>query len=146
MSNEGDANAPPAAAAAAAETPTDDDKIVVTSHVEQDAYPYGEPVDCWAMVSLKAPAYEPTERSAIDLVAVVDKSGSMSGEKMKLVKETMHFVVDQRKSKYWHGNSLRSTWGWRTRGDRANLADRERAPGVVDVEKCFDEAVQVVPS
>ncbi|XP_065845374.1 uncharacterized protein [Oscarella lobularis] len=99
MSNEGDVNAPPAAAAAAAaaETPTDDNKIVVTSHVEQDAYPYGESVDSWAMVSLKAPAYEPTERSAIDLVAVVDKSGSMSGEKMKLVKETMHFVVDQLK-------------------------------------------------
>eukprot|EP00118_Oscarella_pearsei_P016617 m.160683 g.160683 ORF g.160683 m.160683 type:complete len:582 (+) comp38777_c0_seq15:74-1819(+) len=95
MSEEESPSATSGAAAAAAGAPLD--KILLSADVEQDAYPFSSSVECWAMVSLRAPAYEPTERAAIDLVAVIDKSGSMSGEKIKLVKETLHFVVDQLK-------------------------------------------------
>jgi secreted protein with Ig-like and vWFA domain len=31
----------------------------------------------------------------LDLVAVLDKSGSMVGEKLALMKKTMNFIVDQ---------------------------------------------------
>jgi len=50
---------------------------------------------CWAVVSAKAPLYEPTARASIDLVAVIDRSGSMTGRKIAMVKEALLFVVDQ---------------------------------------------------
>ncbi|XP_062523654.1 uncharacterized protein LOC134198303 isoform X2 [Corticium candelabrum] len=87
-----------AAPAAAAPAPAPEcEKIVLSSEAEQDTYPFDSAAECWSMVSLKAPVYEPSERASIDLVAVVDKSGSMSGEKISLVRETLHFVVDQLK-------------------------------------------------
>jgi hypothetical protein len=73
------------------------EKIALNGQAEQETYPYDREVACWSMVSLQAPAFEPTERSNIDVVTVVDKSGSMSGEKIGLVRETLHFVVDQLK-------------------------------------------------
>jgi Mg-chelatase subunit ChlD len=77
------------------------EKIALNGQAEQETYPYDREVACWSMVSLQAPAFEPTERSNIDVVTVVDKSGSMSGEKIGLVRETLHFVVDQRESVYF---------------------------------------------
>ena len=74
------------------------EKIALSGQAEQEAYPYDQEAACWSMVSLQAPAFEPTERASIDIVTVVDKSGSMSGEKISLVRETLHFVVDQRES------------------------------------------------
>merc|ERR1719197_2195194 len=35
------------------------------------------------------------DRSPVVVVAVVDKSGSMSGEKMKSLKETLEFVISE---------------------------------------------------
>ena len=59
---------------------------------EFDAYPPDQEVVCWATVTLQAP-YRP--RVPVDIVAVIDKSRSMKGEKLDLVKKTLHFVVDQ---------------------------------------------------
>ena len=37
------------------------------------------------------------ERPGLDLVITIDKSGSMRGNKIKLVKETLIFIVDELK-------------------------------------------------
>ncbi len=50
---------------------------------------------CWAVANFKAPFYEPTSRAPVDIVAVIDKSGSMRGVKIELVKKTLLFVIDQ---------------------------------------------------
>jgi len=34
------------------------------------------------------------KRTPIDLICVIDKSGSMSGEKIKLVHETLEFIIE----------------------------------------------------
>lgn len=47
---------------------------------------------------IKAPFYEPSNRAPINLVAVIDRSGSMEGAKLKLVKDTLNFLVTQLKS------------------------------------------------
>ena len=54
-----------------------------------------ETSDCTAMATVKAPLYEPQSRSAVDIVAVIDRSGSMAGVKLNLVKKTLLFVIDQ---------------------------------------------------
>lgn len=46
------------------------------------------------MSSLKAPMYQPEKRAALDIVAVIDKSGSMEGEKLTLVKTMLYHMVD----------------------------------------------------
>ncbi|EDQ88136.1 uncharacterized protein MONBRDRAFT_33043 [Monosiga brevicollis MX1] len=42
---------------------------------------------------LTAPDFEPVERPAIDLVAVIDVSGSMAGQKLKMVQSTLEFLM-----------------------------------------------------
>lgn len=51
--------------------------------------------DCIAMATMRAPLYEPQSRSAVDIVAVIDRSGSMAGMKLDLVRKTLLFVIDQ---------------------------------------------------
>lgn len=48
-------------------------------------------------LNLAAPVYEEDEsvRAPVDIVAVIDRSGSMSGGKLDLVKKTLHIVVTQ---------------------------------------------------
>ena len=48
------------------------------------------------MLSLLSDEVEVDEdRAGLDLIIMIDVSGSMSGEKIKLVKETLNFIVDQ---------------------------------------------------
>eukprot|EP00933_Yihiella_yeosuensis_P078731 TRINITY_DN9054_c0_g1_i1.p1 TRINITY_DN9054_c0_g1~~TRINITY_DN9054_c0_g1_i1.p1 ORF type:complete len:753 (+),score=169.00 TRINITY_DN9054_c0_g1_i1:102-2360(+) len=53
-----------------------------------------EPANMKAVLSVVAPAGEKA-RAPLRLVAVLDKSGSMGGEKLRLVKETMLFMLRQ---------------------------------------------------
>ena len=70
------------------------DQISLECSIEYVSYPLTEQT-CWAVTSFKAPFHETTSRASVDIVAVIDKSGSMKGEKLKLVQETLHFVIDQ---------------------------------------------------
>ena len=90
MSEVSDEMSAPTGAAGAGE-----DRIALSSSAEYACYsPRGEQL-CWAVTNFKAPLYEPASRAPVDMVAVVDKSGSMSGEKIRLVKKTLLFMIDQ---------------------------------------------------
>ena len=85
-----------------AEATTSDDlsqDVSISCESEYKDYIYNETVDIWTLVSLKAPKEveedDEDKRAPIDLVAVIDKSGSMEGEKLKLVKKTLEFVLTQ---------------------------------------------------
>jgi len=57
--------------------------------------------EMYTMLTLTAPEYESEERgnrAPIDIVCVIDKSGSMSGEKIELMKKTLLFMVEQLKA------------------------------------------------
>lgn len=76
---------------------TSSERIAVNCTTEFSAYPLVEQTG-WSVCTLKAPFYEPDSRAPVDIVAVIDKSGSMHGEKLDLVKETLEFVIDQCKT------------------------------------------------
>ncbi len=71
------------------------DRISIEWTPEFAAYPPTTKQECWSVCTLKAPFFEPDVRAPVDIVAVIDKSGSMHGEKLNLVKETLEFVIDQ---------------------------------------------------
>ena len=75
-------------------------QLTLTCKSEFPEYVSTEEGTCWALLSTQAPPYvdESTTRAPLDLVAVVDKSGSMRNEKIRMVRETLKFVVDQSKS------------------------------------------------
>lgn len=83
------ANAPaqpqPTASAAPLTLAVSSEKIALAS---------GDEHKLLAMLSLKAPAApDQIERPGIDLVAVIDRSGSMQGDKMNLMKQTLDLLV-----------------------------------------------------
>jgi Mg-chelatase subunit ChlD len=56
--------------------------------------------EVYMMLSLKAPEYESPDRQGrapLDLICVIDVSGSMHGDKIELMKKTLLFMVDQLK-------------------------------------------------
>jgi len=74
-------------------------EINLSASVQYAAYDHSKATaDCIAMATMRAPLYEPQFRSAVDIVAVIDRSGSMSGIKLDLVRKTLLFVIDQCKS------------------------------------------------
>ena len=98
------ADAEPVAVTPAAATTTGDNRVKLSSCGEYQSYSCKEQT-CWATASFKAPFYEPTSRPTVDIVAVIDKSGSMRGVKLDLVKKTLLFVIDQCKHIAWYGLS-----------------------------------------
>lgn len=88
------ADAEPVAVTPAAVAATGDNRIKLSGCGEYQSYSCKEQT-CWATASFKAPFYEPTSRPTVDIVAVIDKSGSMRGVKLDLVKKTLLFVIDQ---------------------------------------------------
>ncbi len=71
-------------------------EITLSCQAEFQKYVYNKAEDIWALVTLKAPCHEDeNKRAPIDVVAVIDKSGSMSGAKLNLVKKTLEFFITQ---------------------------------------------------
>jgi hypothetical protein len=52
-----------------------------------------EIIDFHGMVTIEAPRYESENRAAVDIIAVLDKSGSMAGQKISLVRKSMRRLV-----------------------------------------------------
>ena len=71
--------------------------LTLTAQAELHAYSHASRHDCWAVTNVKAPLYQRESRVPVDIVAVIDQSGSMAGEKMTRVKKTLLFVINQRK-------------------------------------------------
>eukprot|EP01097_Dermamoeba_algensis_P000493 TRINITY_DN1170_c0_g1_i1.p1 TRINITY_DN1170_c0_g1~~TRINITY_DN1170_c0_g1_i1.p1 ORF type:complete len:525 (-),score=148.31 TRINITY_DN1170_c0_g1_i1:49-1623(-) len=65
--------------------------------VEYDAHPLKGNSELFSILSLIAPekVVKSASRAPLDLVVVVDTSGSMQGEKIQLVQETLHFLCKQ---------------------------------------------------
>lgn len=64
--------------------------------LHREAVALREPCNVLGMVSLKAPAIGSTPRLArLDIVAVVDRSGSMSGLRINLVRKALSFICKQ---------------------------------------------------
>ncbi|CAF3580432.1 unnamed protein product, partial [Rotaria sp. Silwood2] len=77
--------------------------ITVSTTLEYGAQISQEESNIYGLVTLQVPsAIVPSEsksialsRVPIDLVCVVDQSGSMSGMKMRLLKQTLVYIVEQ---------------------------------------------------
>ena len=74
-------------------------EISLTASTQYPAYDHAKATtNCIAMATVQAPPYEIQSRSPVDIVTVIDRSGSMAGKKLDLVKKTLLFVIDQLKS------------------------------------------------
>merc|ERR1719203_2013948 len=74
--------------------PKTDVTLSIRGIPEFDSYPFAmEAEKFYFMASIKAPYFRSDDRAPIDLVAVVDESGSMSGDRIKLVRETVQFII-----------------------------------------------------
>lgn len=62
---------------------------------EYESIPAGKEVDMHVMITLKSPAVESgTERSPISLCLVIDRSGSMEGEKIETTREAARYIIN----------------------------------------------------
>ena len=81
--------------------------IAVTTTLEFGAQESTMQSNIYGMVSLKAPSLFSADTSEaeldelhvpVDLICIVDQSGSMSGEKMALLKQTLNHILEQMKA------------------------------------------------
>ncbi|KXZ48129.1 hypothetical protein GPECTOR_30g225 [Gonium pectorale] len=70
------------------------DALTLSLVPEYDQYGVASGETLRAVVSIKA-APEASRRAHVALTCVLDRSGSMSGERIELVRDTAHFLVDQ---------------------------------------------------
>eukprot|EP01126_Amoeba_proteus_P037236 TRINITY_DN3832_c0_g2_i6.p1 TRINITY_DN3832_c0_g2~~TRINITY_DN3832_c0_g2_i6.p1 ORF type:complete len:692 (-),score=164.16 TRINITY_DN3832_c0_g2_i6:169-2244(-) len=73
--------------------PTNEGKVTLSVTPESSSVSADVEREMLLMVSVKAPLYQLEQRSSVDVVSVIDRSGSMDGERLRLVKEAMFFVV-----------------------------------------------------
>merc|ERR1719203_1365388 len=79
--------------------PKTDVTLSIRGIPEFDSYPFAmEAEKFYYMASIKAPYFLEDDRAPIDLVAVVDESGSMSGDRIRLVRETVQFIIQNLES------------------------------------------------
>ena len=69
--------------------------LTLSVSAEKDALCAGEVHTTLAMISLAASAHEPKTRLPLEIVAVVDRSGSMRGPKIAVMKQTLTFLVSK---------------------------------------------------
>ena len=69
--------------------------LTLSVSAEKDALCAGEVHTTLAMISLAASAHEPKTRLPLEIVAVVDRSGSMHGAKIAVMKQTLSFLVSK---------------------------------------------------
>eukprot|EP01080_Neovahlkampfia_damariscottae_P011042 gene11042-3748_t len=75
--------------------------INIKNTFEFNQIPFNEEKDLYFVTNITAPKFQHDDshkRSPIDLICVIDKSGSMYGTKIELVKTSLLFVVQQLKS------------------------------------------------
>ena len=79
----------------ATDPPTLMPSCTITSAIEKPAFAFGKDTTLLAMASLTAPAAPAAAaaRPPLDLIAVVDRSGSMSGAKIELMRKTLTLLV-----------------------------------------------------
>lgn len=80
--------------------------LTISARVEYSALPSGQTQDVFGLITVKAAsAPEPAigtgmeERQPMDIVCVLDVSGSMSGEKIQHVQQATRFIIDQANQK-----------------------------------------------
>eukprot|EP00123_Amoebidium_parasiticum_P021114 comp6178_c0_seq1/m.2007 comp6178_c0_seq1/g.2007 ORF comp6178_c0_seq1/g.2007 comp6178_c0_seq1/m.2007 type:complete len:598 (-) comp6178_c0_seq1:3-1796(-) len=72
-------------------------KLSLKLHLEHESVLHTREQDVYGLVTLRAPFFEPIQRAPLRVVLVLDVSGSMNGEKLDLVKESVMFSIDQLK-------------------------------------------------
>jgi hypothetical protein len=72
--------------------------LLLSAKMELPEIPYTQTGDFLLMTHVEAPFYQLTERAPVDIVVVVDKSGSMVGEKIDLVKDMLKHMVTSLRS------------------------------------------------
>eukprot|EP00042_Codosiga_hollandica_P051115 m.622671 g.622671 ORF g.622671 m.622671 type:complete len:556 (+) comp58220_c0_seq1:2033-3700(+) len=70
-------------------------QLSLTVLLESPEVDFTSAVSQFGVVTLQAPKHEVTDRTPIDVVCVMDVSGSMAGAKMENSKKTLEFVIKQ---------------------------------------------------
>ena len=72
-------------------------EVQVSCQAEYPNYPYNEEHSCLSVINLTVPSFpkEDDNRAPVDVVAVIDKSGSMADKELLLVKKTLEFLLKQ---------------------------------------------------
>ena len=87
---------------------TNFDMIAAIPTLEFQAQVFDRQSNMFGMIQLKPPLLMPSNltdkefnelRTPVDIVCVIDKSGSMSGDKLALLKETLMYLIDQLNSR-----------------------------------------------
>jgi len=78
-----------------------DGPLSVTTRIEYSALPSGKTQDVFGLVTVQAgsvpepPAGQEAERQPMDIVCVLDVSGSMQGDKIRQVQDATRFIIEQ---------------------------------------------------
>jgi von Willebrand factor type A domain len=76
-------------------TPPKSTDLTLTATPAFKSLPYDSEQNLQVLATIQAPEFQSDSRAPVDLVVVVDRSGSMQGEPLRLVKETLKFIVSQ---------------------------------------------------
>jgi len=133
--------------------------VTLSTRVEYQALPSGQTQDVFGLITMQAAAAPPPEsqtqeRQPTDIVCVLDVSGSMTGDKLRLVQDAIRFIIDQSTTK-----DRISIIAFNTRGSRilrlramsgegkndANVATlRLAAGGGTSIASGLDMAIEVM--